>query len=525
MEKIVSIAEMMAIEHEADLKGLSYAQMMENAGCAVAEQIDIAYSQNTNRTVIALVGSGNNGGDALVAVAELANRGWHISAYLVRPRVDGDPLVQRVKQSRGRVLSAEDDSDYSNLQHLLETHQVLIDGVLGTGTRLPLQEEVASCLEFVCDYVSSHRKTLHIVAVDCPSGIDCDSGQAPGEVIPAELTITMAAIKRGLLAFPTADSVGALKVVSIGDLHDLNTWESVRCWLCDSEYVKQTIPLRPRDAHKGTFGTALVIAGSMNYTGAALLAGSAAYKVGAGLVQMAIPEVLHHCLAGQFPEAIWLLLPHSDGFISVEAANITVSNMPKATALLLGPGFGLQETTQEYIHRILTLRENPTKMPKMVVDADGLKLLSKVPDWYHLLPGPAVLTPHPGEMAILSGMSVDQIQADRISVAQKFAAFWGHVIVLKGAFTVIASPDGKAVIIPIATSALAKAGTGDVLAGIIVGLLAQGVLPFDAAVSGAWIHAMAGLKAESRLGTASVLASDLLPALAEAFKEVYMPEV
>jgi NAD(P)H-hydrate epimerase len=508
MEKVVSVTEMQAIEREADAKGLNYAQMMENAGRGMAELIQNAHSHSGEQSIVALVGSGNNGGDALVALSVLADLGWRVNAYLVKPRQENDALVERVTQRQGGILRADGDVGYQELQRLLEIHSVLIDGVLGTGIKLPLHGDVAACLAVVRNYVVENPGKLRVVAVDCPSGVDCDTGLASEETIPAAMTVTMAAIKRGLLSLPAADLTGDLRVVSIGDLGEVDAWKKINCWMADDTYVKQVLPARPRNAHKGTFGTALIVAGSINYTGAAFLAGRAAYRVGAGLVQMAVPAVLHSALAGQMPEVIWLPLAQQNGFIASEASSEILNNSVKVSAILMGPGFGLQATTQEFVRRLLT--EGGHDLPPMVVDADGLKMLSAVPDWYRQLPSPVVLTPHPGEMAILSGLSVEQIQSERVSVAQRYAELWGQVVVLKGAFTVIAAPDGKVVINPIATAALARAGTGDVLAGLIAGLMAQGVKAFEAASAGVWMHAAAGLKAERELGAASVLAGDVL---------------
>ena len=306
--------------------------------------------------------------------------------------------------------------------------------------------------------------------------------------------------------------------------------------------VTAMLPERPVDAHKGTFGTALIAAGSVNYTGAALLAGQAAYRSGAGLVTLAVPAPLHGVLAGHFPEATWVLLPSEQGVISRDAAEVLMKNWERATALLIGPGFGKEDTTREFIANILSgpagrkkaagrigfvqvqaddQQEKAGATPALVVDADGLRLMSKIKDWQKLLPGPAILTPHPGEMSALTGLSVDEIQGDRQAIASRYAKEWGHVIVLKGAFTVVAAPDERVVIIPVASPALARAGTGDVLAGIIVGLRAQGVEPFDAAVAGAWIHAQAGLYAADDLGAAaSVLAGDVLDSISDVMSDL-----
>jgi NAD(P)H-hydrate epimerase len=340
--------------------------------------------------------------------------------------------------------------------------------------------------------------------------MDCDSGEVSPECIPAERTITMAAVKQGLLKFPAYPLVGRLDVAEIGlpkGGEDLQAWREVKSFVIEAESVRRSLPKRPLDAHKGTFGTALIVAGSASYTGAALLAGRAAYRVGSGLVTLAVPELLHPILAGLFTESTWLLLPQADGAIAAPAARIILENLERTTAVLVGPGFGMAETTGKFIDRLLS----GEGLPPMVIDADGLKLLREQPNWAARLPAPAVLTPHPGEMGVLTGLTVQQIQSNRLETALHYSQEWGHVIVLKGAFTVIASPDGQAAVLPIASPALARAGSGDVLAGLITGLLAQGVPAFEAAIAGAWIHAAGGLRAAAALGsTASVLAGDIL---------------
>jgi NAD(P)H-hydrate epimerase len=238
------------------------------------------------------------------------------------------------------------------------------------------------------------------------------------------------------------------------------------------------------------------------------------------LVTLAIPESLHAPLAGQFPEATWLLLPEASGGIAENAAGMVLKNLDKVTSILVGPGFGLRETTRGFIAALLA-RQGKNSLPPVVMDADGLKLLSGIPDWASLLPSPAVLTPHPGEMAILTGLSTGAIQQSRVKVAEEYAQLWGHVVVLKGAFTVVAAPDGRTAIIPVASPALARAGTGDVLAGVITGLRAQGLDAFQSATAGAWIHAQAGLRAAKRIrSTAAVLAGDVLNGLIEVMGEV-----
>lgn len=520
MEKVVSVSEMVAIEREADLKGLTYGMMMENAGLGLALEIASRYGDIKNRSVLALVGGGNNGGDALVALIRLADMGWRVSAYLVMPRDDNDTLISRYNQTSGQLYSFEMDPQSEILSMLLADGGILLDGIFGTGIRLPLRGPAKSCLKFVKEFINSNKLHVHIVAVDCPSGVDCDNGMVAEETLPADLTVTMAAIKKGMLYWPAADFMGTTVVVRIGDLSTLSAWQKVRRSLVDSSWVRNHLPSRPRNAHKGTFGTALIVAGSVNYTGAALLAGKAACRIGAGLVQLAIPSVLHVAISGHLPEVIWLPLPHESGGISEDAIKEINNNPVKSTVMLIGPGLGLRLTTQNFVHALLGQHENVPDLKGLVIDADGLKLLSSLPEWYKRLSKIAILTPHPGEMSYLTGLPIERIQADRIGIAETFAQEWKHIVVLKGANTVVASPEGSSMIIPIATSALSKAGTGDVLAGIAIGLLAQGIPSFEAAVMSAWIHGAAGITAEEKFGATSILASDLLDLVGETIRNL-----
>lgn len=516
--KLVSVEEMRTVEREADASGLSYAEMMEHAGSNLADTVRELYSSLKEEGALGLVGSGNNGGDTLLALAHLAARGWMASAYLVRPRPEDDPLLERLVQASGKLYRLEEDAGLDKLAALLDSHGVLLDGVLGTGFRLPLKDELASVIEYARQHIEAMPDKPWVVAVDCPSGVDCDSGEAAPATLPADLTVTMAAIKQGLLKNPAHQLAGEIRVVGIGleeRDHELPTWRTLQRSVPDAAMIRGMLPDRPEDAHKGTFGTVLVVAGSQNYTGALLLSGEAAYRIGAGLVTLAAPASLHPALAGRLPEATWVLLPEERGAIAAGAAGVLSGNLERTTTILIGPGFGLHDSTAQFLEEFLK-----PGLPPVVIDADGLKLLARMDAWPQRLPSPAVLTPHPGEMSILTGLPTEEIQADRMGAAQRFSREWGHVVVLKGAFTVVAEPGGQAVVIPVASPALARAGTGDVLAGLIAGLRAQGLDAFPAAVAAAWIHAQAGLLAAAYLGnTASVLAGDVLAAVPEALSQ------
>src|SRR5215216_2905704 len=536
--KLITVSQMQAIEKEADASGLTYDQLMENAGHGLADIILDIFEDDSESEAIGLVGPGNNGGDTLVALAALAAEGWKTRAYLVKRKKDD--LVKRFTEAGGEVLAGE--NAFEKLAEAMGTADVLLDGVLGTGTKLPLKKDVAELLSEINNLLDGLDQAPLVVAVDCPSGVDCDSGAVADETIAADLTVTMAAVKQGLLKLPAFEYVGDLEVVDIGLPKDLSSWSNLNLDVAEEDSVAALLPERPLSSHKGTFGTALIAAGSINYTGAAMLAGEAAYRVGAGLVTMAVPTPVHAALAGRFPEATWILLPHEMGVISSGAAEVLAKNFQRASALLLGPGFGSENPTREFIENLLEAKyssrkavqrigfvrqetekaeENNSKLPPLVIDADGLKFLAQIKDWHTKIPAPAILTPHPGEMAVLTNLTKEYINEGRQQIASQYAKSWGHVVVLKGAFTVVAAPDGRATVIPVASPALARAGTGDVLAGLIVGLRAQGLEAYEAAVAGAWIHAQAGLYAADDLGTtASVLASDVLNSVSDVLSDL-----
>ncbi len=535
--KLVTVTEMRTIEDEANQKGYSYDLMMEKAGQGVAQKLLLWNLDQNKKIVTALVGSGNNGGDALTALIPLLSDGWTAYAYIVKERKD-DPLVTMVETSGGEIILYTDDKKFKKLNDLLTKSDVLLDGLLGTGFQLPLKDPYLSVLK----EINNKNFSGYVMAIDCPSGVDCDSGLVADECIKADTTVCMEAIKVGLLSFPAYLYVGRLDVISLGLPSGLKSLEAVKREVATAECVRKLLPNRPMQAHKGTFGTALVVAGSINYTGAALLAGKAAYRIGAGLVQMAVPGPLYAALAGNFAEATWILLPHDMGVIKAEGTALLNNNLDKATAMLLGPGWGVEDTTKEFLERLLSRNSTNQRkksgigfvmmdteeeeiinsnLPPIVIDADGIKLLQRIEDWFKLLPKNSVITPHPGEMSVLTELPINEIQNDRLRIAQEYASLWNQVVVLKGAMTVISAPDERQTIVAVANPALARAGTGDVLAGIITGLIAQGIEPYQASVAGVWIHAQAGLEASEFVGhPAAVMATDVLNAIPKVLEKL-----
>jgi hydroxyethylthiazole kinase-like uncharacterized protein yjeF len=362
------------------------------------------------------------------------------------------------------------------------------------------------------------RPKWRIIALDLPSGLNADSGAVDPATLYADYTITLGTPKPGLFNFPGAERVGKLTVADIGMPENL-VGEATSEYLA-GEQVRSILPERPLQANKGSFGRVLVVAGSMKYIGAAYLACSGAIRVGAGLVTLATTLTLQSILAAKLTEVTYLPLPESrPGVVSPEAARLISQQLEGYNVLLLGCGLGQSQAAVRLVRSILLAKE-PRELPALVLDADALNTLASVPDWWQHLTTDAILTPHPGEMARLTGMSVPEIQADRLGAAKKWAAEWHKTVVLKGAYTVVASPDGRSIINPVANPGLASAGSGDVLTGAIAGLVAQGLPLFEAAAGGVYLHGQAGELVRERLGDAGMIASDLLPELPVVIKNL-----
>jgi len=532
--KLVSVAEMKAIEKEGNRRGTSNEELMQIAGEGLASVIEERYSDLKSSPAVGLVGGGNNGGDTLIALTSLQRENWTTTAVLVKERAH-DLLITRYIDAGGKVMKAGDKQDDVIIAGVIRESGLIFDGVVGTGMKLPLKEDVAQFLTLVRENIVHQT----VVAVDCPSGVDCDSGEVAPEGLRAALTVCFEAVKVGLLRFPAFEYCGEILAIPIG-LEETMTSEQKLRSVIDENWVRQNLPVRQINAHKGTFGTVMVVGGSVNYVGAPMLAALAAYRSGSGLVSLAVPQSIHPILAGQLPEAIWLVLDDEGGVISESAVDLVKEQTGKVNAMVIGPGIGREETTARFLDTIFfasksngknrrvgfLIEENGNetkeqKMPTIVLDAEGLRWLAENEGWNEKIQAELVLTPHPGEMAALTGLTVEEIQSERMGIASLYAKKWNQVIVLKGALTVIAAPDGRIAVIPVASSALAKAGSGDVLSGMIASWIGQGMERYEAASAAAWIHAQAGLAAAEWLGSeAPVLAMDIVQSIADVFAEL-----
>lgn len=539
MIKVFTVSEMVAAEKASDAAGNSYDEMMEKAGWAVAEAI-MQRRPVTGQVVTILVGPGNNGGDGLVAGRYLAQAGAEVTFYLYRARdPEQDQNLAQVQEMALPVLLAEHDQRYRVLRSRLRISDIIIDALLGTGVSRPISGDLAKTMSQVQAGLQERAKTTaaegrsrlvslasthrvaelsaakpFIVAVDCPSGLNCDNGALDKLAVPADLTVTFAGPKRGHFIFPGAAACGEIVVADIDISLELPEVAAVQTEVLTASRAGDLLPERRPDGHKGTFGWVLVAAGSGRYWGAPALAGRAAYRAGAGLVALAVPTSIRPALATQLPEATYPLISEQNT-LGADGAQAILADLATYQALLIGPG--LHEAAP-FVETLLAGSKDMT-FPPMVIDADGLNILAGMADWPKRLPTNTVLTPHPGEMARLMGVPLGQVKDhDRVGLAREKAAEWKCVVLLKGAFTVVAAPDGRVMILPFATPALATAGSGDVLSGVIVALLGQGLDPFEASALGAFLHAAAGQEADVEAGLLAGEIADWLPDIIEQLR-------
>lgn len=503
--KIVTVQQIRAIEERSESAGVSTDALIENAGIAVAERIRHHWGPAADLTIVILVGPGNNGGDGLVAARHLKAWGAEVQVFNCGERLEPDPNLELAMEAQVPVTSVSCGSNLSHLSETLSRSNIVIDAILGTGRARPIEGTIAAVLDTLkLRSVSNPR--LRIVSLDLPTGLDADTGEADPLCVLADVTIAFGYPKRGHYGESATGVIGELEVVDIGIPPGIEA--DVDLELADGPWAQRLLPNRPSHAHKGTFGKTMVVAGSQNYLGAAYLAAAAATRVGSGLVTIAIPESLQAAVAAHTVEPTFLPIPESaPGIVHPDAAQIVLANARDYDALLVGCGLGHVEATKSFIERLLL---NGVQCPPLVIDADGLNTLARHKDWWKDVSDNAVLTPHLGEMSRLIDNEIDE---DRITLATSKATAWNKIVVLKGAHTVIALPNGTAILSPFANPGLATAGTGDVLAGVISGLISQGMSPADAAALGVFLHGSAAERVKNELGDMGMVASDLLPAL------------
>lgn len=500
MRFIVNNAQMKAAEADCDARLISYSEMMHNAGKAVAESIAARFKPCL---AAVMCGSGNNGGDGFVIARLLGERGFKVRTILV----NGEPRTDCAREHFGN-LNKEHVHDFADENRhctaFVQNAQIVVDCVFGTGFHGELPGHIAELL------TAANNRPVR-VAVDIPSGVNSDTGEFDPRCFRATETHVLAAMKKGLLNPACRRMLGEIIP------HDIGINGS--CYkefegMFSGESCRRALPKRAPDANKGTFGRLLNIAGSLSYSGAAVMSTRAALRSGTGLCTLAAPVSTVKALTGTLVENTFLPLPETaDGFIGENAQNTIAPILPKMTAVAIGCGLGNSENTRKLTEYIIRNAQCP-----IIIDADGINSIADNINVLKERTGRTVITPHPLEFSRISGLSVAEIQRDRIGAARRFAAKYGVTVLLKGAYTVVSDSAGDEVCVnTTGNAALAKGGSGDVLTGIIAAMLAQGIPPYIAASSGAYCHGCAADLLCKTMHPASILASDIINILPEVY--------
>jgi ADP-dependent NAD(P)H-hydrate dehydratase / NAD(P)H-hydrate epimerase len=520
--KLVTVAEMQRLEREC---GVPLDQLMENAGLAAAQEAWLMLGEIAERRMLVLCGPGNNGGDGLVAARHLKDWGADVIVYLLKARKEEDDAVykQALDREIPMIVGGEDDAA-KRLTDALGGAELVIDALLGTGSSRAIEPPLADALDMLRD-VRANRLPPRLIAVDIPTGVDADTGLADPHTVAADETVAFAFAKVGLHVLPGSQFAGRVEVVDIGIPAPMAS--EVKTELLSRRWAQETLPDRPADAHKGTFGSAMVVAGSPQYTGAAYLSCTGALRSGAGIVTLACGKSIHPILATKLTETTFEPLDDKDGALTAQEAHSVARAIRDRgyEALLIGPGLGQSGYQQAFLKGLLpALTTEPVRQGRalraLILDADGLNNLSKIENWPSLIKVPTIVTPHPGEFARLTGLDIKDVQADRLALARRYADKWGVTVLLKGAPSIVAAPDGRAAINPYVNPGLATGGTGDVLGGTIAGFVAQGVESFEAACLGLFVGSMAGEIVRGELGSAGMLASEVANAIPLAMREL-----
>jgi len=485
--------------------------LMENAGRNAAEvAMEILGDHNT---VAVVTGPGNNGGDGYVIARHLINEGYHVSIYrAVSPdKITGDALVNYkiLEAMNAPIFDISTAQGSANLAKQLFADGFIVDALLGTGVTRAVEGHIGNIIDAVND------AGVTVMSVDIPSGLDANTGTSWGKMVNADATVTFGHFKRGLLLYPGADAAGTVNVASIGVPGHVSGQAGFDGEIISEELIVQHIPKRRADSHKGTFGHLIVLAGSLGKTGSAVLTSRAAMRVGTGLVTIATTANAQPIIESKCLEVmVSSIMEKADAPLTDKVLKHIGSILEGKRAVALGPGLSTAPGISALVMRFLQMTEVPA-----VIDADGLNILANDPTQTGRIKAPMIFTPHPGEMARLMNKSVPAVQANRVGISREAAKRYKVVIVLKGARTVIASPDGQVFINPTGNPGMASGGMGDVLTGIIGGLLAQDLEPLEAALLGTYLHGHSGDLAAEEIGEPSLLASDLLDNLPGILKD------
>ena len=513
--KVANCEQMREIDRTAiEELGIPGIVLMENAALKVLEQIKDSESDITYKSIIIFCGKGNNGGDGFAVARHLFNMGANVLVVLLgdKKEIKGDALTNYsiIEKLGVKIVEVKDDTHLEEIAASLYLCDLVIDAILGTGTKGRITGVTGDVIQLI------NFSGRHTISIDIPSGINGDTGEICGDSVSADRTVTFVLPKIGLFSYPAADYVGKLIVADISIPNRIIQAQNININIVEKEYIKDLLPVRRRDSNKGDYGSSFIVAGSEGMAGAAAMTALACLRTGSGLVTLGVPRTLSGILAAKLTEAMVLPLEDDEnGVISVNSIVTIVDKANRADVVVVGPGLSGNESIISVTEAILSESYSP-----VVVDADGINALSTNINVLKQCKCPVILTPHPGEMSRLTGLTVQHIQANRIEIARSFAQEWNVYLVLKGARTITAFPDGSIYINSTGNPGMATGGTGDALAGMIASLVGQGISIGDAAVAGVYLHGLSGDIAASSKGEYSLIATDLIEAIPSAIQTI-----
>lgn len=488
--------------------GLPGIVLMENASSGAARVCLKELKDIKEPRVLVIAGKGNNGGDGYAAARLLKNKGVEAEIVVLGEleQIQGDA---KINLDVAKKIGIPVTNDITDIEEKIKSADLVIDAIFGTGFKGKARSPQAEVIELI------NRFAKKVVSIDIPSGVNADNGHTEGSCVKADVTVTFALPKLGCLLYPGAENTGRLEVIDISIPAQVIDELDIKTNYLTFEEAKQMLPKRRPRSNKGTYGKLLVLAGSEKMSGAAYFAGKSAYKAGAGLVYIGTVFHRRKVIQTLIPEAITIAMDDFEGCVYNESFEAIEDILDSMTAVVLGPGLGSGKNVRYFVENVL----NKAKVP-IVLDADGLNAICENTEVLKNTEKTAVITPHPGEMSRLTGLSIKEILDNPLDTALNFAKEYNTVTVLKDARTIIASPDGRAYINLTGNNAMSKGGSGDVLSGIIGAMLSQGLKSFEAAVLGVYIHGLAGDKAAADMGHYGVLASDLMDYTGKVLKDM-----
>jgi ADP-dependent NAD(P)H-hydrate dehydratase / NAD(P)H-hydrate epimerase len=511
--KVVTPAQMNEIDSKAiNEYGIPGIVLMENAAIKVVEEIKKHLKTLQGKEIFVFAGKGNNGGDAFTVARHVFNNGARVRVYIAADirGITGDAGINLniIKKMGVEILQLAEKEQLAALRDSLKTSDIIVDGILGTGFKGSLTGIVKDLVEVL------NISPAPIISIDIPTGVNGETGSVQGSCIKAERTVTFGLPKLGLIIHPGCEYTGEVIVADIGIPSEVFNSMDININLISGSLVSKLIPDRYSNSNKGDYGRVFIVTGSVGMTGAGILAASSALRSGAGLVYTGVPAMLTSIYDTALIETVTIpLKDNGTGILARAGIADILDRIDKSTAAAIGPGLSVNDDVTDIIYDII---ENASK--PLILDADALNVLSRDVSILKKLKVKAVITPHPGEMARLSGISIDQVQNNRIKVAAEFAQKWNVTTVLKGSRTIVALPDGTVYINTNGNSGLSTAGTGDVLTGLITGLVGQGAELSGAAIAGVYLHGLAGDNAAKIKGEHGMIAGDLLEELPKVIK-------